>query len=120
MNRRATSLAFLFALTAPLGYAAPERGYFGLSVSIDAEGLFSPVLRSVAVKEVRPLSPAAQAGIVAGDQVIEVEGRAVAGAKAKELEPVMAKAVGESLRLKLKRPNGEAYDVTLIAAAKPK
>jgi hypothetical protein len=31
----------------------------------------------------------------------------------------MQKIVGESLHLKLKRPNGETYSVTLIAAKKP-
>ena len=66
-----------------------------------------------------PKSPAADKSIAVGDEIIQVENTDVPRHKASELKPLMQKAVGESLHLKLKRPNGETYSVTLIAAKRP-
>ncbi|MDP9119798.1 MAG: PDZ domain-containing protein [Acidobacteriota bacterium] len=100
--------------------AADDKGYFGLAVAIDADGFFlNPTLRTLKVEKVEPQSPAANAGIAPGDQIIEAEGRVVAGTKARELEPIMRKKVGQALHLLLKRPKGESYKAILIAIAKP-
>ena len=66
-----------------------------------------------------PASPAAQAGIQDGDEVIEVAGRVVAGAKAKEVVALAQKEVGQSLQLKVRRPAGETRALTLVAVKKP-
>ncbi len=100
--------------------AAEEKGFFGLAVNVDGEGFFlDPTLRSVTISKVTPASPAALNGLAAGDQIVELEGLLIAGRKGRELEPLMKKAVGESLRLRLKRPNGDLYNATLVAVRRP-
>jgi C-terminal processing protease CtpA/Prc len=124
MNRRfrtfATLLLSVFLLS---GSAAggPDKGWFGFSVTVDGDGFFlNPVLRSVTITSVTPGSPAAARGLTAGDQVAEVEGVVVVGSKADDVQPLMQKAVGQPLHLRLRRPTGELYSATLIAAEKPK
>ncbi len=122
MNLRIPAVAAVMLLVLTLSPAQGEeaRGYFGLGVSIDGEGFFlNPTLRSVTIQKVAPKSPAASAGIVPGDQIVEVEGRAIAGTKARELEPLMRKKVGQTLHLLLKHPSGGSFKANLIAVAKP-
>ncbi len=123
MNRRLViaAVVMLLGLTLSSVQAEDDKGFFGLGVSIDGEGFFlNPTLRTVTVQKVESKSPAANAGIAPGDQIIEAEGRVIAGTKARELEPIMRKKVGQALHLLLKRPKGESYKVVLIAVAKPK
>lgn len=111
------SLSLVLAAGVAIG---DERGFLGFSVDIDGEGFFlNPTLKSVSIASVAAASPAASAGIAPKDRIIEVEGHPVAGAKGKDLEPMLKKAPGQSLRLKLKRPNGEEYAVTLVAISRP-
>ena len=99
--------------------ADEPKGTFGLTVSVDADGFFlNPTLKSVTIQKVEPKSPAANAGIAAGDQIVEAEGRTVAGTRARELQPIMSKQPGQALHLLLKRPKGESYKVTLIAVVR--
>jgi C-terminal processing protease CtpA/Prc len=101
-------------------FAEDAKGFFGLTVAIDGEGFFlNPTLKSVTVQKVALNSPAANAGIAPGDQILEAEGRKIAGTKAKELQPIMTKKIGQALHLLLKRPKGESYKATLIAIARP-
>ena len=100
-------------------HAEGQAGVFGFGVSIDGEGFFlNPTLKTVTIKNLPPGLPAALAGIAAGDQLVEVEGRAVAGEKAKELEPLLKKDAGQTLTLRLKRQSGEFYSVTMVAVPK--
>jgi C-terminal processing protease CtpA/Prc len=102
------------------GWAAGERGWFGFAVSVDAEALsFNPTLRSVKIEKVVPSSPAALAGLAANDDVLEVQGILVAGAKADVLMAAMQKSVGEILTLKIKRDAAETHEVSLTSAPKP-
>ena len=59
-----------------------DKGYIGISMAIDGEGVWNPTLKSVTIAQAVPASPAALAGIVEGDSIVEVEGKQVAGAKA--------------------------------------
>ena len=101
------------------GRAAEADGWFGFTVNADVDGFFSPVLRSITVISVSPDSPAASRGLAAGDKIAGVEGIAVAGHAAKEIQVALHKAIGETLQLRLTRANGESYLATLTAAAKP-
>jgi C-terminal processing protease CtpA/Prc len=115
-------VAFSFFLAAALTHSAfaAEKGWFGFGVAIKGEGFFlNPILRSVTIDTVEARSPAAEKGLAIGDEIIQLETTEVAGHRALELKALMQKVVGESLHLKLKRPNGETYSVTLIAAKKP-
>jgi C-terminal processing protease CtpA/Prc len=103
----------LLGVLAPAG--AGEKGFLGLSLEVELEGtLASPLLREAKVVKVLSASPAANAGIQRGDRIVEVEGRAVAGANAYELQKLMQREVGEPLRMRLARGSAEPFDVTLI------
>lgn len=100
---------------------AGEKGWFGFGVTVKVEGFFlNPNLTSVTVDVVQPRSPAAEKAIAVGDEVLQLEGTDVPGAKALKLRSMMQKEVGQTLHLKLKRPNGETYSVALVAAKSPK
>ena len=111
----------LFALLLSLTSAvwAGDRGYFGFGFKIDGEGVFwNPTLRSATIEKVAPNSPAALAGVQAGDEVVEVAGKAVAGAKGKDMQGHIEKDIGESVKMKLKHANGEIVEITMVAKAK--
>ena len=111
-------LALLLALPQP-GWAG-ERGVFGFSLAVDSEGfMLNPTLKSIKVAKVFPASPASQAGIQEGDEITEVAGRTVAGAKARELMTLAKKDVGQSLDLKIRRPAGDTRALTLVAVKQP-
>lgn len=120
---RRTFLSAFAALLAPAvavqAQEAPKPGTLGFAVDIDGEGSFlNPTLKTVTIKSVVPGRPAATAGIKPGDQIVEVEGRQVKGSKARELQPLMKKNAGETLALRLRKPDGEIYAVALVAAPK--
>ena len=118
---RRTSLSAFAALLAPQipvqAQDAPKPGTLGFAIDVDGEGSFlNPTLKAVTIKSVVPGRPAATAGTKPGDQILEVEGRQVTGSKARELQPLMRKNAGETLALRLRKPSGEVYAVSLVAA----
>jgi predicted metalloprotease with PDZ domain len=121
MNRRSPLmlLAAAVLLFSPLASQAAEKGWFGFAMAIDADGILNPKLRSIKIDKVFPASPAANAGLSAGDTIVEMEGIVVAGATADGLKTAMQKSVGETLRLKIKHGADASRDVSLIAAPKP-
>lgn len=104
--------------TSAIAAGAAERGYFGLAVSVDADGFFNPTLKAVTVSKVTPRSPAAKAGVEVGDLIVEVEGQTVAGLKADDLKPFMQLNIGEATRFVMKRSSGEVVLRVLVAAPK--
>ena len=122
LRRRWIGVVLALGLASMAGVAAGDepRGVLGISIEVDGEGFFlNPTLKTVTIVAVTPASPAASAGIAVKDQILEADGHRVAGAKGRDLEPLLKKAVGQSLRLVLKRPNGEEYAAVLVAAARP-
>jgi S1-C subfamily serine protease len=112
-------LALALALTCALPAAAAERGWFGIGVNIDAEGdAASRVVHTVTIQNVAPESPAARAGLAAGDVILEADNLPLAGLKMSELREAMAKAVGETLHLKVRRADTVRV-VALTAVAPP-
>lgn len=113
----------LFALLAFFAVCSAQAGaggWFGTGVKVDGSGFFlNSTLKPATITKVAAGSPAAKAKLEFGDSIVEVEGRRVAGCKAKELEPLMEKAVGESLHIRLKKKSGELSSVTLVAAPPP-
>jgi C-terminal processing protease CtpA/Prc len=113
-------LAAMAAMGPNAGYAADEKGWFGLAMAIDVEGNpLNPKLRSIKVDKIIPASPAASAGIAQGDEILEVEGIRVAGASADAVKTAVQKKVGETLHLKVQRGTEPPRTVSLIAALKP-
>jgi C-terminal processing protease CtpA/Prc len=95
---------------------AAEPGWFGVTYTVHADGFLNPTIESVSVASVRADSPAGRGQVGVGDEVVAVDDHVVAGSKARELQALMTKVVGEAVHLRLKRANGEVYTVTLIAA----
>lgn len=121
MNRRlpATVLAAAALLFSALASHAAENGWFGFALAIDAEGIFNPKLHSIKIEKIFPASPAAKAGLAAGDMIVEIEGIVVEGAKADTLKAAMQTSVGQTLRLKIKRGADSSQDVSIVAEPKP-
>ncbi len=112
-------LVLVLSIVMPSAVFAADRGYFGFSMKVDGDGsLLNPTLRSITIEKVLPKSPAALAGVEAGDEVIEVGGRTVAGTKGRELQPLTEKEVGQPLNVKVRHRNGDVVSVTMVAVAK--
>ena len=99
---------------------AAEKGTLGFSLKIDASGIFSPTVNSAKIASIVPNSPAAEQHLAVGDEIVQIESTEVSGHKASELKPLIQKQVGETVHLKLKRPNGETYSATLVAVKPPR
>jgi C-terminal processing protease CtpA/Prc len=97
-----------------------EKGWFGLAINVDVEAFsLNPTLRTVKIESVVPSSPAASAGLASGDIVLQVQGIAIAGAKADVLKNAMQKSVGEKLQLKFQRGSEAPREAVLVAAPRP-
>ena len=99
---------------------AGERGYFGFALKVSRGFFLAPVANELAIARVLPDTPAARAGMRRGDRIVEVDGQPVAGARALALKASGARDVGQTLRLTLRRPDGEIYRVEMVAVARPK
>lgn len=119
LRSRLILLAAAVLLFSPVASQAAEKGWFGFALTIDADGILNPKLRSIKIDKIFPASPAANAGLSAGDMIVEIEGIVVAGAMADTLKTAMQKSVGETLRLKIKHAADASREVSLIAAPKP-
>ena len=114
-STRRALLVTLLSVYVGAAAADSSKGTFGFVAKIDADGLFNPTLKTVVIQSVQAGFPAAHAGVVAGDSIIEVEGTQVSGAKATVMADRMKKRPGDTIVLKLVRAGGEAYVVTLTA-----
>jgi C-terminal processing protease CtpA/Prc len=99
---------------------AAEKGWFGFGLKVEGSGFLSLTVHSVTVESIAPHSPASEQSIAVGDQIIQVEETTVPGRRAWELKPLIQKQVGETVRLRLKRPAGDTYSVTLTAVKAPR
>jgi len=116
VRRRSVLFSTLLLLRFAAAHADEPKGTFGFTAKVDADGMLNPTLKSVMVQSIQPGMPAALAGVLVGDSVIEVEGVRVAGANAMAMANRMKKKPGETVVLKLLRPSGDTYVVTLTAA----
>ena len=99
---------------------AGERGWFGFGLKLSSEGFFlNPTVKSITIGSLVPGSPAARSRIAVGDTIYRIEGVPIVGKKAKALQSLAEREVGQTLHVDLKRPNGEVYSVALVAAKRP-
>jgi len=121
-RRRSLALATAVLATAfalPCAMASGE-GWFGLELAVEADGFWrNPTVRTVKVTGVVPGSPAAKAGIVAGDAILQIQGTVVAGAESAVLRVAMRKNIGQTLRLQVKHGLQEPDEVKMVAARTP-
>ena len=105
MRIRLTVTALLFASALAFAPAASAgKGKLGFGVDATTSGVDSPTLDMVKIKDVKPASPAAAAGMKPGDQIIELDGVAIEGSPASAMYEKLSKLqVGDRVRLKLLR-----------------
>jgi C-terminal processing protease CtpA/Prc len=123
-QRSAAFTATVLGALVLLGSGAPVRaadpGWFGLAVSADVEEHSpGPTLRSLSVRETAPGSPAARAGLAAGDVILEIQGVEVAGMTTDALKAAMQRSVGETLHLKIRHGATDTREVAMTAAPRP-
>ena len=99
---------------------AAEKAWYGFHIKPETAGFpLNPVVRSVVIDKIKRGSPADDQDMRVGDEIIEAEGKIVPGARALPLMSILNKKPGELLRLRLKRPDGEIYAVTIRGIKKP-
>jgi predicted aspartyl protease len=69
--------------------------------------------RNAEVDDVYPRSPAARAGLVVGDRILAVDGRAIHQMGTEQLGRILRRSPGTKLRVKFSR-GGEVYGITLV------
>ena len=105
-----------FALLFSVAASAGETGFVGFGILVDLEGFFlNQTLKTVTVNKVVPESPAEKAGLAVGDQIVEVEGMKVQGAKAYDLKPYLDVDVGKTVKMVIKKASGQLRAVSLTA-----
>ena len=111
---------FMFLMVTSLSvFAAGQPGQFGIGFKVETEGfMLNPKLKSVVVGDLQPGLPADKAGIKVGDEVVEADGKTIAGASAFGMRSTMHKDAGQSLTVKLKHPAGDTYTITMVAVPK--
>ena len=93
--------------------ATNEGNYLGVGLMMtwEADG------RSILITEVIPKSPAAKAGLKAGDHIIAIDGIEVVGANQKEVLDKLAYTGEQSISYKIKRSTDEKEEIINLAAA---
>lgn len=103
--------AATLACALPALAASPK---IGIAVLVEGDGFFlNPVITKVRMANVEKGSIAEAAGIVAGDEIEQIEGRSIGGKRASELRPYMTLNPGETRTLRLRHANGEPFDARL-------
>ncbi len=110
---RSFALVLLLAFSSS---AEAARGKLGISTDATSSGFVSPVLEKLTIGKVRPGSPAAAAGLKSGDNIVEINGRKIAGAPARELANVLKNLeVGQKVALRVTRGK-ELLNFSVVAA----
>ena len=118
------SLLLFIALAIATPLVAAQKGFIGMALdgkAAQGSGLnfLNPTLVSIWVKSIVPKSPADGHHISVGDIVLEIDGMPMPGCKLSALKTKLAVEAGQTIRLKLKRSNGEIYTADLTAIPKP-
>ena len=103
--------ALLIAFAQPCHAEGPKIGF---SIRVEGDGFFlNPLVTKILVTDVEKGSLADGAGIVAGDEIMKIEGQAVVGKRARDLQPFMRINPGETRTLHLKHANGEQFNARI-------
>jgi len=97
----------LAACLAPSLGATCERGGDSWPGGIGAVLGHSSAEHRLVVREVPPDSPSAEAGLEPGDEILAIDGRAVAGLSVREVVAALRGEVGSRVRLRVRRGDTE-------------
>lgn len=118
--KRALIVLVIGFLQSVSGAAVADDGWFGIGVKAEGEGRFwNPVVTELVVTSVENASPAANAGIKAGDRIVAIGEHKVVGQRLRILAPYIEKRVGEALTLTLLSETGDSYTVTMVGEQRP-
>ena len=107
--------ALLLVTQAPAA-ADGTRGRLGFTVYVEVDGSYAkPILKSVRVEEIEPGSPAEAGGLKVEDRILQVQGKLLAGANAREVAAMVQVPPGERLRLVVRSADGAERHVTIVA-----
>jgi C-terminal processing protease CtpA/Prc len=116
---RTALCAALLSLLVQLAAAVdidPNRGRLGFTVYVEVDGSYAkPILKSVHVQEIEPGSPAETGGLKVEDRILQVQGKPLAGANAREVAAMIQVPPGERLRLVVLSTDGAQRHVTIVA-----
>lgn len=101
---------------APKQQAAKDRGIIGISIALSVDAVGAP--GRLIVRGVMPYSPAYNAGIERGDQIVAVDGRSLNGKSLSDVAKAIRGNVGAPVRLRLSR-QGKSRDVSLTRVEPP-
>jgi C-terminal processing protease CtpA/Prc len=97
-------------------HAGGVRGTLGFSVEVEGDGSFwKPVLLSARVTKVNPGSAAEAGGLQVSDEILEVQGKKISGANAREIAALLELRPGQSLRLQVRKVGGTEQSLVLVA-----
>ena len=116
-NRRVIAAACALMLLAQHPASAEfRRGRLGFTVYVQVDGSYAkPVLKSVHVQEIEAGSPAEVGGLQVDDEIMQVQGKALAGANAREVAAMVQVPPGEQLQLVVRGSDGSQRQVTIVA-----
>lgn len=109
------AFAVLLVALAQPGHA--ETPKLGLTITVDGDGILNPVVKTISVTKVEKASLAEAAGIVGGDEIVQIEGQPVAGRRARDLQSLMKFDAGETRTLRVKHADGKLFEAKIT---KPK
>ena len=120
--RSLKALILIAVLFFVAGNAFAEKASLGFSTKVATEGVFfNPKLKRVVVDRVIPGSPAEKAGLQAKDDVISLNGKAIAGQSAIAMGSFMNSIQpGDHLVVIVKRPDGSEKTITIVAGSRSK
>ena len=111
-----TALLWLLVQPAAAVDIDPDRGRLGFTVYVEVDGSYAkPILKSVHVQEIEPGSPAEAGGLKVEDRILQVQGKPLAGANAREVAAIIQVPPGEKLRLIVLSTDGAQRHVTIVA-----
>ncbi len=111
----AVAVLVLLAVQHP-AHAEFRRGKLGFTVYVQVDGTYAkPVLKSVHVQEIEPGSPAEAGGLQVDDEIVQVQGKPLAGANARDVAAMVQVPPGERLRLVVRGSDGAQRHVTIVA-----
>ena len=112
----ALGVALLWLFAQPAAALDPHRGRLGFTVYVQVDGSYlKPVLKSVWVQEIEPGSPAEAGGLKVEDEILQVQGKPLVGADARDVAAMVQVPPGSTLRLLVRSTDGAQRRVTIVA-----
>ena len=106
--RRTSRLLALALLMSSLSITATagDKGTLGFSAAVSVDGWFSRKLTEVKIEKVFAGTPAENAGLQVGDQILAIDGCEIPGCPSSKAKKLMKREPGQILPLLVKKADG--------------